>query len=267
MRAASLPMYVVPALANATQDFWTAVRLAGLAAMPDVPAQLDLARWSVPDAIGPEVVFTQICGFPLFRRLRGQGAMLATPCYDLEGCAGATHRAAFLVRAEDAVPDLAGLRGRVFGCNSIHSNTGMNLPRLSLARIAGGVPFFSRVVWTGSHLASLRLLAAGEIDLCSVDCVTWGLAVRHLPGLARAARVLAWTEPSPCLPFVTSAATPGAEVAALRSALHDVFADPALKPVRSALHLAGLAQLGEADYGILTAYEEEATALGYADIA
>lgn len=266
MRAASLPMYAFPALEAANQALWTALRQILSPDMPDLPGRLDLARRPVPDAIGPEIVFTQVCGFPLFRRFRAQGVMLGTPCYDLPGCEGATHRAAFLVRADDAAPDLAALRGRVFGCNSVHSNSGMNLPRLSLARIAGGAPFFSRVAWTGGHLPSLRLLAAGEIDLCSVDCVTWGLVARHMPELAGAVRVLDWTVPSPCLPYVTAAATPAGEVALLQAALKAVFADPALRPVLATLHLAGLSDLGGGDYDVLEGYEEEARQLRYPDL-
>ncbi len=265
MRTASLPMYVFPALAAAHQALWSALRTAS--GIRSLPAELDVSQRPVPEAIGPDIAFTQVCGFPLFRRFRGQGVMLGTPCYDLDGCEGATHRAAFLVRAEDGSPDLAALRGRVFGCNSIDSNTGMNLPRLSLARLAGGAPLFSRVVWTGGHVPSMRLLACGEIDLCSVDCVTWGLARRHLPDLTGRLRVLDWTAPSPCLPFVTSAATDPAEVALLRGALRTVFADAALRPILAALHLVGLVQAGDAEYGVLRRYEDEAAALGYPEVS
>ena len=88
---------------------------------------------------------------------------------------GSTHRAFFMVRADDpGRACLEDLRGRIFGCNSLLSNSGMNLPRLSLARIAGGKPFFSSVVMTGGHVASLERLDDGRIDICSIDNVTWG---------------------------------------------------------------------------------------------
>ena len=254
-RTASLPMYAFPALAAAHQALWDRLR----AGLPDAPERLDLARLPVPDAIGPEVLFTQVCGFPLFRRYRGQAVALGTPHYGLEGCNGPAHRAAFVVRAADPADGLAAMRGRVFGCNSVHSNSGMNLPRLSLARIAGGAPFFARVAWTGGHLASLHALLAGDIDLCSVDCVTWGLARRHAPELTDGLRVLAWTEPSPCLPFVTSAATSPAEADALRAAL-----EGATSP---ALYLQGVSRLDPSAYDVLADYEAEARRLGYLSLA
>ncbi len=158
---ASLPMYALPSMAAANAAFWGSLRAALLdRGLADVPAGLSASE-SVPQRIGPDVLFTQVCGFPLYRRYGGQGVLLGTPCYDFAGCTGAMHRAAFIVRGDDPAADLAGLRGRVFGCNSIDSNTGMNLPRLSLARIAGSRPFFSRVVWTGGHVPSLAALSAG----------------------------------------------------------------------------------------------------------
>ena len=254
-RTASLPMYAFPALAAAHQALWDRLR----AGLPDAPKWLDLTRRPVPDGIGPEVLFTQVCGFPLFRRYRGQAVILGTPHYGLEGCDGPMHRAAFIVRAADPADGLEAMRSRVFGCNSVHSNSGMNLPRLSLARIAGGRPFFSRVAWTGGHPASLRAVQSQDIDLCAVDCVTWGLAQRHAPELTAGLRVLAWTEPSPCLPFVTSVATTVADTAALRVALQGA-ADPELC-------LQGVTTLEAGAYGSLSDYEDEARRLGYESLA
>ena len=101
-RTASLPMYVFPALAAAHQSLWDRLR----AGLPDAPKQLDLARAPVPDGIGPEVLFTQVCGLPLFRRYRGQAVILGTPHYGLKGGDGSTHRGAFIVRAADPADSL-----------------------------------------------------------------------------------------------------------------------------------------------------------------
>lgn len=163
------------------------------------------------------------------------------------------------VRAADPADSLRAMSGRVFGCNSVHSNSGMNLPRLSLARLAGGAPFFARVAWTGGHMASLSALQAGDINLYLVDCVTWGLACRHAPHLADGLRVLAWTEPSPCLPFVTSVATSTADAGVLSAALQGAT-DPALS-------LEGVSHVGVAAYDVLADYEAEARQLGYGSLA
>ena len=136
-----------------------------------------------------------------------------------------------IVRAGDRAATLDDLRGRVFGCNSRRSNTGMNLPRLSLARIADRRRFFSNVVVTGGHLHSLELLSAGSIDLCSVDCVTWVLPGAFPAGDDSAKGAFSQRRfPSPSLPFVTTSATSSQAKAALRQALHQISVEPRLRP-------------------------------------
>jgi len=97
-------------------------------------------RAPAPEGIGPDVLFTQMCGYPLYKVFRDQGTVLATPSFAFAGCEGPNHCAFFMVRAKGPAERLEDLRGRVFGCNSRLSNSGMNLPRLTLARIAEGRP-------------------------------------------------------------------------------------------------------------------------------
>ena len=243
-------MYAFSGLEAANQALWSRIR----SGVPGAPETLTDAQ-AMPEGIAAATVFTQVCGYPLFRHHCGQAVMLGIPRYGFEGCGVGTHRAAFIVRASDPARGLPDLRGRVFGCNSRLSNTGMNLPRLSLARVAGGRPFFSRVVLTGAHQSSLAALASGAIDLCAVDCVTWGLLGRDRPEETAGLRVLDWTEPSPCLPFVTAAATPHETTALLVANL--------LRQAEAGLGLLGVEPSDPAAYAILADYEQEAVERSY----
>jgi ABC-type phosphate/phosphonate transport system substrate-binding protein len=260
-------MYPFPEAAQATADLWNAlgVRLTarGLDTR-DVVFEDPLAH--VTEGIGPSVLFTQFCGYPLFKAFREKGAVLATPSFVFAGCEGPNHRAFFMVRANDPAGRLEDMRGRVFGCNSRLSNTGMNLPRLTLARIAEGGPFFRRVVMTGGHLASLDHLRRETIDLCAVDCVTWGLFGKFRPADAMHYRILAQTGPSPSLPYVTSIATDGQAVAMLRDSLDALFSDPATAGTRDMLGLAAVSVLNASAYERLADHEREAIDLGYPNL-
>ncbi len=267
MRMVSLPMYVLPEMAAANARFWEELRLRlGQRGIETSDVAFDNGRRPVPEGIGPEVFFTQICGYPLFKRYRNQGRMLASPCYSFPGCDGPTHRAYFMVRSDDRAKRLEDLRGGVFGCNSLLSNSGMNLPRLSLARLAGGKPFFSSVVMTGGHVASLDRLLDGTIDVCSIDNVTWGFFQKFRPDAATRFRILDETVSSPSLPFVTSSTTGEAEVAILTEALNELFADPSTAQIRETLELADIAVPDVEAYERLAVYEREAAKLGYAEI-
>ena len=104
------------------------------------------------------------------------------------------------------------VKSGVFLLNSRHSNSGMNLPRRALAEIAGGRPFFSQVIETGSQPGNLDRIARGEADATAVDCVTYAFWRQYRPAAAERVRVVAQTPPSPAIPFVTSADTPAATV-------------------------------------------------------
>lgn len=265
MRTASLPMYPLPEVAPATAAFWEALR------MHLQHRGLDTSDVEFTDdpgeAIGPDLLFSQFCGYPLRKLFRDRGRVVATPSFAFAGCEGADHRAFFMVRANDPAGRLEDLRGRVFGCNSRLSNTGMNLPRLGLAQIAGGRPFFGNVVITGGHLASLDQLRRETIDGCAIDCVTWGLFRKFRPAEAARYRILARTVASPCLPYVTSTATDAATVTALREALHALFTDPATARIRETLGLSGLWVLDASPYDRLLDYENIAADLGYPELA
>jgi len=267
MRSASLPMYPYPETTAATAAFWDALRVRLVAGGLDIGnVVFEGARAPVPEGIGPDVLFTQICGYPLLKVFYDQATVLATPSFTFAGCEGPNHCAFFMVRAKDPAGRLEDLRGHVFGCNSRLSNSGMNLPRLTLARIAEGRPFFRKVVMTGGHLASLDQLHRETIDLCAIDCVTWGLLRKFRPVEAMRFRILAQTARSPSPPLVTSTTTDARTVATLRESLDTLFRDLATAGVRETLGLTAVSVLNTSAYERLVDYEKEAEDLSYPNL-
>jgi ABC-type phosphate/phosphonate transport system substrate-binding protein len=265
---ASLPMYNLPEMRAANARFWEALRALLLeAGLDDLPAALDYERPPVPDHIAPELLFSQTCGYPLETIFRGQAVRLGTPCYNAPGCDGPTHCGLFIVPAASNAEELLDLRGGLFLCNHRHSNSGMNLPRRSLAEIAGGRPFFARVVETGSQPGNLDRIAGGEGDMTAVDCVTYAFWCRYRAEAARHVRVLAQTRPSPAIPFVTSAATPAPTIELLRAALRKIASEARYAALRYDLLLDDIRDVPGAAYRGLLDYEREAAHLGYPELA
>ena len=153
----SLPMYNLPEMRGDNARFWEALReLLVEAGLRDLPERLTFDRLPVPERIGPEIFFSQTCGYPLETIFSGQAIRLGTPCYAVPGCDGPTHCGLFIVPAGSAARELRDLRGGVFLFNNRHSDSGMNLPRRALADIADGRPFFAKVIETGSHPDNLE---------------------------------------------------------------------------------------------------------------
>ena len=265
---ASLPMYNLPEMREANARFWDALRgVLVEAGLQDLPDSLTFDRGPVPERIGSDVAFSQTCGYPLETIFDGQAIRLGTPCYDAPGCTGPTHRAFFVVPEASSAKSLADLKGRRYLLNSPVSNSGMNLPRRNLAEITAGRPFFSEVIETGSHPASLDLLLRGAGDVASIDCVTYAFWRRCRPEAAARVRIVGETVPSPAIPFVTSSVTLPRTVQVLRDALRVLAREPRYAAVRGGLMLTDIVDLPDASYRGLLDYEREAAALGYPRIA
>src|SRR5215207_954855 len=86
---ASLPMYNLPEMRQANAVLWGAIgtelKRQGVA---DVPPTLDFERLPVPAAIEREILFTQVCGYPLQTIFRGQATLLGAPIYTVDHCDG-----------------------------------------------------------------------------------------------------------------------------------------------------------------------------------
>src|ERR1700686_710515 len=158
-------MYNLPEMRTANAQLWEALRgLLAEGGVADLPERLTFERPPVPDRIGPEVLFSQTCGYPLETIFRGQATRLGTPYYDAPGCDGPSHCGLFVVPAGSLARELHDLKGSVFLLNNRHSNSGMNLPRRALAEVAGGCTFFGRGIENGRQ--------PGHLDRIAGDCGT-----------------------------------------------------------------------------------------------
>jgi ABC-type phosphate/phosphonate transport system substrate-binding protein len=264
---ASLPMYNLAELRPLNAAFWNAIRSElQRQGVEDLPQGLDFERPPVPARIEAETLFTQVCGYPLQTIYGGQAELLGAPVYEVEHCEGATHRGVFLVHRNSGLKTLEDLRGCRFVYNSRHSNSGMNLPRLAVAHIAGRGPFFGSVAETHSQPGNIERVARGEADATCVDCVTYAFSCRHRPQLGERTRILAETPPSPSIPFVTSAATPANLRACLRTALFAVARAPKWADVRAALMLRDIVPVKFGRYAIQLVYERQAAERGYPEL-
>ena len=264
LRTASLSMYDLPELQWANDRLWAAIaRRLEAAGLHDVPGALDRRRPLDEIWTDPRLLLAQSCGYPLVTRLEGRVQLVATPRYRAQGCRGAFHSSAIVVRATHSAGTLAQVKAARAAVNDETSGSGMNLLRAAIAPLAGAEAFFSAVVVTGSHLASIQAIAAEEADVAAIDAVTWAQVRRLKPQLANRLRVLAWTAESPGLPLITAADSDAPTLTALRQALADVAVDPYLADVRHALLLEGFSLLPARRYQTVLNLEQRATGLGY----
>ena len=144
----------------------------------------------------------------------------------------------------------------------------MNLFRATIAPIAGGAPFFSSIVVTGSHEASVAAVAEGQAG-SGVDRLRELRAfARGRPELIERVAIVAESPLSPSLPFIASAA-PSAADDRWRCARRCLPRWPTRTSPRRARRSASRARasLTPADYDRVIEIEREAAATGYARLA
>jgi len=139
--------------------------------------------------------------------------------------------------------------------------------RAAIAPLAEHGRFFSSVELTGGHVASVRAVAEGRADVAAIDCVSYAHIRRFNPELTSRLRILDWTPSSPGLPYVTARAGDASIVPALRAALAEVQADPALVQVRDALLITGIDFTVDEDYVEVRQLERGALERGYPQVA
>lgn len=261
-------MYDLPGLEAATDAWWAALvaafRAEGLQAVPErlVRGRGPAAQWTAPD-----LLFSQTCGYPLTHALKGRVTLVATPVYDCPGCEGGSYHSEILLRADDAATDLAALRGRRAAANAPDSQSGCSALRHAAAPYAEDGRFFGEVMWSGSHLAAMTLVAEGAADVCAVDCVTYHLLRRTDPALTARLRVLARSAAAPALPFITRRDIAAADLERLRAGLQRAVTDPALAETRAALLIKGVVVRPLSDYDRILELEAEARTAGYPELA
>jgi ABC-type phosphate/phosphonate transport system substrate-binding protein len=267
IQIAALPMYDFQELREAHDRLWAALaqRLQALGVAP-VPRQLTRGLSHRDVWAHPGLLFGQACEYPASKFFRERLRVVATPRYGAPGCADTCYRSAIVVRAAEPAQQLEDLRHRRGIANEPDSNSGMNLFRAALAPLSSGVRFFQTLQFSGSHRRSMELVATGEADITAVDCVTLAYLQRLHPELTSRLRVIDWTPTSPCLPFVTSALTSESTLAALRSAIAEVFADRALAPARDALLLEGVDLSPDATFARVKELELEAEHWQYPEL-
>jgi len=244
---AALPMYDWPEVRAETDAFWHALAAALSARGIEVPEELDRTRGVFEIWSDPALLFSQTCGWPYASGLSRNLRIVATPVYAAEGCEGPFYSSALVVRRDDPAEGVADLAGRRAAVNSTDSLSGFVALQEAL-RAAGLSPDLSEALRTGAHRASVTAVAAGEADFAAIDAVAFRLAQDFEAEAASSLRILTWTPLRPALPFVAPRTRSGDEIAAMRSALEAVLADPALASIREALHLAGTELLPESAY-------------------
>jgi len=263
----SFPMYDFEEVRGAHEVLWSGVaRKLRTAGVEGVPAVLDRSRSVHELWTDPGLLLSQCCGADLVGRYAGTLALVATPRYSAPGCDGCLYSSVVLVAEDSRAAELPDLRNAVCVVNSRESHSGVNALRALVAPLSRRGRFFSRVVTSGSHPASVAAVARGEADVAAIDCVTYALLDRYRPSLLEGTRPLCYSARAPGIPFVTRTASDSNRIRQLQDALLKAFEEPDVRVAGAAVFIDGVEILPLSAYDRIIEFQRLAAAQGYPEL-
>jgi ABC-type phosphate/phosphonate transport system substrate-binding protein len=242
---ASLPMYDWPEVSDAVDRLWAAIRTALAEFGIDAPPSRSRAEASIDHWRDPSLLMSQTCGLPLRRHLADDVVVIGAFDHRLPDTAPGDYHSVVIVGADHPATSLVELREATAAVNGADSQSGHAALRHALIAAPDAV---DEAIVSGSHRASIELVATGAADIAAIDAVSWELALAHEPAADRC-RVLGRTEPTPGLPLITAAGH-AALLPQLRGALALGLA--AIDDTdRHALHAHALVVVDPEDYAVL----------------
>ena len=164
-----------------------------------------------------------LCGLPYIRLVKKREPpieLLAAPV--LRGARYGGRPIYFsdvIVRRDSRFQKFADLRGARWAYNEPKSHSGFGVVRYHLARLGETSSYFRRVIKTGWHERSIRLVAAGTVDASAIDSQVLDVTLGEHPHLAGRLRVIDTLGPSTIQPVVAARRLPELLKAQLRSLL------------------------------------------------
>ena len=134
-----------------------------------------------------------------------------------------------IVRRGSVIGSFTDLRGHSWAYTEPLSQSGYGITRYSLLKLEETDGFFGPLVKTGSHLESIALVAAGEIDGSAVDSQVLAVALEDDPALAAELTIVASLGPSTIPPVTVSKRLPPELSARITDVIVSLHHDPAAR--------------------------------------
>jgi phosphonate transport system substrate-binding protein len=158
------------------------------------------------------------------------------------------------------------LRGKTYVYNDELSNSGYNMPRHKLVEIGETKGFFGKVLRSGSHEESIRMVAAGEADASFVDSLVLDYDRTKGLGHADKVRVIESRGPAGICPVVVSVKMPEPRRLKLQEAFLGMDRDPAGRKLLDEALVARFEKVDDHNYDDIRAMKKAAEDAGFNSI-
>jgi phosphonate transport system substrate-binding protein len=171
-----------------------------------------------------------------------------------------------IVRKDSPLKTWADLKGKSYAFSEMTSNSGYNLPRAKLVSI--GIrdwKYFSKVVVSGSHEESIRLVANGVVDASSVDSLVLDYDRTLKAPAALNVRIIEHLGPAGIPPVVISKKADQSIKQPMMNVMIGMHNDPEGKKILDKALMTRFDPPTDRNYDDVRAYEKTAKNAGFAD--
>lgn len=158
------------------------------------------------------------------------------------------------------------LKGKTYVYNDSISNSGYNMPRAKMVSMGATKGFFSKVLHSGSHEESIRMVAEGKADASSVDSLVLDYALAESEPYAKDVKIIETLGPAGIPPVVYSPILPEETVAKLRKALLDMDKDPEGQAILKKAHLARFVEVDDSNYDDIRKMADDAKKANFMEL-
>ena len=209
------------------------------------------------EALRADLVF--VCGLPYVLRTRPRAATspieaLVAPV--LKGERSQNRPIYFsdvVVHRDSAFQSFADLRGCSWAYNEPESQSGYGITRYWLAKMGETDGFFGRVVESGFHQRSMRMVASGEVDASAIDAQVLTVELAVTPRLAARLRIIDNLGPSTIQPLAAASRLPSQLKRDIQAILTEMHADLTVRACLDRGLIDHFVTVSDADYNDIRA--------------
>lgn len=199
-----------------------------------------------------EIQVCWICGLPYVRKKydteHGVRLLAASVMRHPRYGAQPVYYSDVIVRADSSLHSFEDLRGKSWAYNETGSHSGYNLVRYHLATTGFGADYFGRLVESGSHESSLRMLLDQGIDAAAIDSTVLEMEFTKNPSLAGSVRTITILGPSPSPPWVVHDTVPRTIQSALRREFLSMHNDSRGRQILNSAGMLRFADVSDGEY-------------------
>lgn len=171
-----------------------------------------------------------------------------------------------IVHKDSEIRSISDLEGRTYVFNEEISNSGYNMPRYRLLELGFTEGFFAKVVRSGSHEESIRMVAAGQADASFVDSLVLEFDLARQHAVAAQVRVLESIGPAGIPPVVVGRHVPARLRDELRNHLLTMHREPRGRVILERALVDRFVAVEDSNYDDIRAMKEAAEEAGFATI-